>query len=286
MIDIPLWIIWLQAVVQGITEFLPISSTGHLGLSWSLLESFGFQVPAQPKQQLIDIALHVGTLGAVVVYFFGDLVRVCAGGMALFTSNQSRPDPRSLLFVRLVVASVPAFLMGMLIADFRELHKNNMELIAAMTLGFGLLLWVADRFFWSTKKLRHMSLIGAFFISLMQCLSLIPGVSRSGITITAARFLGLERVEATRFSMLLSVPIILGAGTFATMSLVQDGEFALAGDALLAAALAFLAALAAIHVLMELSRRASFLPFVLYRLALGILIYLALIFDWLPATVA
>ncbi len=281
MIDIPLWI-WLQALVQGITEFLPISSTGHLGLSWALLEGFGFEIPSEQQQQVLDIALHVGTLGAVIAYFFGDLVRVAAGGIALFTSDQSRPDPRSLLFVRLVVASVPAFLIGILITEFRELYKNDMALIAFTTLAFGVLLWIADRFFWSTKKMRHMSLLGAFFIGLMQCLAFIPGVSRSGITITAARFLGLERVEATRFSMLLSVPLILGIGTFATINLIQNGEFALAWDALIAAILAFLIALAAIHVLMELSKRASFLPFVLYRLALGTLIYLALIFDWLP----
>ena len=282
MIEVPIWV-WLQALVQGITEFLPISSTGHLGLGWALLEAFGLEVPDPAQQQLIDIALHVGTLGAVATYFFGDLVRIGSGGLALFTSNQPRPDPRSLLFVRLMVASVPAFLVGLLFADFRDIYKNNLEVIAATILLFGILLWVADRFFWSTKKLRDLSLRGALFIGLLQCLSFVPGVSRSGITITAGRFLGLERVEATRFSLLLSVPLILGAGTFAVINLVQSGQFVLARQAALAGLLAFLTALAAIHILMELSKRTNFLPFVLYRVALGLVIYLALIFDWLPA---
>ena len=146
MIDIPLWL-WLQALVQGVTEFLPVSSTGHLGLGWVLLEAWGFEVPSEGEQQLIDIALHVGTLFAVVAYFFGDLYRIAAGGLALFTRQQGRQDPRTHLFVRLIVASVPAFVLGLFIAEFREGVKNDLSLIAATTLAFGLLLWIADRFF-------------------------------------------------------------------------------------------------------------------------------------------
>lgn len=281
MFDVPAWL-WIQALIQGATEFLPVSSTGHLGLSWAILPNLGFSVPRSADQQLIDIALHVGTLLAVILYFMGDVVRLIAGGIALFTHRQDRMDPRSRLFIRIVVASVPALMIGILIADFRSAYKNNLELIAATTIIFGLLMWVADRFFWSTTKLRHLSLRGAFFIGLMQCLSLIPGVSRSGITMTAGRFMGLEREQATRLSMLLSIPIILGAGSFGLIELWNRGELALTQSVIWAALISFLAALVAIHFLMELARRATFTAFVIYRLCLGLIIYAILVFDWLP----
>ena len=285
MFDIPVWL-WLQAFIQGITEFLPVSSTGHLGLGWATLEALGFSVPSPADQQLIDIALHVGTLFAVIGYFFGPILQVLGGGIALFMPRKERQDPRTPVFIRLVIASLPALLVGLLVSDFREAYKNDLALIAATTILFGILLWVADRFFWSTNKVRHMSLLGALFVGFFQCLALIPGVSRSGITITAGRFLGLEREEATRFSMLLSIPLILGAGAFGAWELYTSGVRLLTTQAVIAAVLAFLAALGAIHVLMELSRRATFVPFVIYRLCLGLLIYLLLIFDLLPSVSA
>lgn len=277
MFDLPLWL-WLQSLVQGITEFLPVSSTGHLGLGWGLMEHFGLTEMTRENQQLIDIALHVGTLLAVMVYFIRDLWQVLAGGLALFTPASSRQDPRSHLFITLLIASVPIFLMGILFAEARDEIKNNLALIAATSILFGILLWVADRFFWSTNKLRDLGYGAAVFLGLMQCLALIPGVSRSGITMTAGRFLGLERVEATRFSMLLAVPAIFSAGTYGAIQLARQADVTLNMQAFLAALLAFLAALAAIHVLMELSRRTSYLPFVIYRLALGLAIYAYLIF--------
>lgn len=284
MFDLPLWM-WLQSLIQGITEFLPVSSTGHLGLSWALFERFGMDVPSHGEQQLIDIALHVGTLLAVLVYFARDIVQLIAGGLALFRRQEgSRQDPRTRLFLAVFVASVPILLIGAfpLTAALREPIKNSLPLIAATTVLFGILLWAADRFFWATGKLRALSLSGAFFIGAMQCLALIPGVSRSGITMTAGRFLGLEREAATRFAMLLSVPAIFGAGIRGTIGLSESGDLALTGQVLIAAAFSFLAAMAAIHVLMELSRRASYTAFVIYRLALGLAIYLYLIFDTAP----
>ena len=281
----PLWLL-VQALIQGATEFLPVSSTGHLGLSWALLENWGFSVPSPGNQQVIDIALHIGTLLAVILYFRGDIWRVAHGGLALFTPRYGRLDPGSLLFVRLVVASVPALLMGVLIADLRESYKNDLALIASTTLLFGLLLWIADRFCWSTGKLRHLSLLGAAFVGLLQCLAFIPGVSRSGITITAARFLGLDRSDAIKLSMLLSIPLILGAGLYGGLELWAKGELHLTQSAITAALIAFCAALASIHVLMELAQRATFLVFVLYRVALGLLIYAVLAFDWLPVAAA
>ena len=214
MLDFPAWL-WLQSLIQGTTEFLPVSSTGHLGLGWALLERFGMGVPQPDEQQLIDIALHVGTLIAVIVYFARDLVQVAAGGVALFMPQPtSRQDPRTRLFLYVFLSSVPILLIGAFppLAEWREPIKNNLPLIAFTTLIFGLLLGIADRLSWATGKLRDLSLWGAVFIGFMQCLALIPGVSRSGIVMTAGRFLGMEREAATRFAMLLSVPAISGAG--------------------------------------------------------------------------
>ena len=163
MFDIPLWL-WLQALVQGVTESLPVSSTGHLGLGWAGMSLLGLELPPAGDQQLIDIGLHVGTLGAVVVYFFRDIVHLAGGGWALFTPQQGRQDPRSRLFIHLIVASIPAFIAGLLIADFREAYKNDLALIAATTLIFGILLWISDRFFKSTRPLRHMSVAGGGLI--------------------------------------------------------------------------------------------------------------------------
>ena len=281
MFDLPAWM-WLQSLIQGITEFLPVSSTGHLGLGWALFERLGMDIPPENEQQLIDIALHVGTLFAVIVYFARDMVQLTAGGLNLFSRQEvSRQDPRTRLFLAVFIASMPILLIGAfpLTAAMREPIKNSLPLIAATTVLFGLLLWAADRYSWATGKLRGVSLWGALFVGLMQCLALIPGVSRSGITMTAGRFLGLEREAATRFAMLLSVPAILGAGGRGAVDLAYAGDLALTGQVLIAALLAFVAAIAAIHVLMELSRRASYLPFVLYRLALGLAIYLFLIFE-------
>ncbi len=283
MFEIQPWLI-IQALIQGLTEFLPVSSTGHLGLGWAALEASGLNTPTTGDQQIIDIALHLGTLMAVVLYFFGDVTRLYSGGLALFTRQSDRPDPRSLLFVRLIVASIPALLIGMLISDFRETYKNDLGLIAATTILFGCLLFVADRFFLPTTRLKHLSLSGAFLIGIMQCFALVPGVSRSGITITAGRFIGLDRESATRFSMLLSIPIILGAGIFGVLELWGRGELALTQTAIWAIFISFLAALGAIHFMMELARRATFTAFVIYRIGLGITIYALLATGWLPSS--
>ena len=143
------------------------------------------------------------------------------------------------------------------------------RVIAWTTLGFGVLLWVADKFGMTLRTIEHLSWGGVLFIGLAQVLALIPGTSRSGITITAARLLGMERLEAARFSMLLSIPTILGAGVLSSYDLFKAGDMALGLDALIAATLAFLTAILAIWALMKWLRRSSFTPFVIYRILLA-----------------
>jgi len=256
---VPLIEIVVLALVQGITEFLPISSSAHLILVPRLTD--------WPDQGLlVDVAVHVGTLGAVLLYFWRDVLRLVVGAGHLATLRRT-PDSRLTLY--LVLATVPVVVVGFLAQDVVAGRFRSMALIGWTTLGFGLVLLLADRLGMRIRRLEHLTLGSALTIGLAQVLALVPGVSRSGITMTAARALGFERTAAARFSMLLSMPTIAGAGVLAGLELAERGDLALQRDAVLAAALAFVAALAAIAALMRWVERHSFTPFVAYRVALG-----------------
>ncbi|NKB54810.1 MAG: undecaprenyl-diphosphate phosphatase [Alphaproteobacteria bacterium] len=254
-----LYHILILAVVQGITEFLPISSSGHLILT--------SQVLGWPDQgMMIDIAVHVGTLFAVMLYFWRDMWLIAVGVVRL-AAGRSNPGARLALYI--AIGTVPIVIVGFLGKDFIATHFRSAEIIAWATLGFGIILWIADRVGMTLRKIEHLSWGSVLFIGLMQVLALIPGTSRSGITMTAARVLGMERQEAARFSMLLSIPTILGAGIISSYDLYESGDMALGLDALIAAAIAFLTAMIAIWGLMRWLRNASFTPFVLYRIILA-----------------
>lgn len=254
-----LYHIIVLALVQGLTEFLPISSSGHLVVT--------SQVMGWPDQGIvIDIAVHVGTLLAVVVYFWRDVMRVIAGTLRLMTFRGG-PDAR--LAVMLLIATLPIVAAGFLAKDLVTTLFRSVEIIAWATIGFALVLWFADRIGMTLHRIEHVTPVSALVIGLAQVLALIPGTSRSGITMTAARFLGMERAEAARFSLLLSVPTIAGAGVLAGHDLWQAGDVRLGLDALLAAGLATVAGIAAIAAMMRWLRTSGFGPFVIYRLALG-----------------
>lgn len=256
---------WLNllvlALVQGITEFLPISSSAHLILVPAL---FGW-----PDQGLaIDIAVHVGTLVAVLVYFRRDIVDLLGG---FFTMLAGRPDERTRLLLYLVVATVPIVVVGFLAKNLVASSAREELLIAATTIGFGLVLWRADRDgAANTREIADMTMKDALLIGLAQVLALIPGTSRAGITVTAALFLRFKRSESARFSMLLSIPTIAAAGLLGSLDLIKSGDTALQADALWAAFFSFLAALVAIWGLMAWLKRSSFAPFVVYRLLFGL----------------
>ncbi len=250
----------ILAIVQGITEFLPISSSGHLVLTSRIL--------GWPDQGiLIDIAVHAGTLLAVVVYFWRDVWEMTLGTIGVFTGRRT---PALHLVVCLFIATVPVVLVGFFGLHYIEHALRSVEIIAWTTLGFGILLWIIDRLCMTVRRIEHMSYGGALLIGLAQVLSLLPGTSRSGITMTAARFLGMERREAARFSMLLSIPTILGAATLAGFEIYKAGDATLRLDAVLAAGLSFVTALAAIALMMRWLMHATFTPFVIYRILLGI----------------
>lgn len=248
------------ALIQGITEFLPVSSSGHLILVSKL-------TPWPDQTLVVDIALHVGTLAAVMVYFHRECWSMVLG---VFNLLLFRGGPEARLALYVVVATLPMipaalYLKDYVAGDFRQ----GVALIAWTTLGFGLLLYAADRLGLRVRRVEHMTIGAALIIGCAQILALVPGTSRSGITMTAARFLGFERVEAARFSLLLSIPVIIGAGTLAGADLYRMGSVEMNTVTVLAILFSFVSALIAIAVMMRWLRRASFTPFVIYRICLG-----------------
>jgi len=270
----PLFYVALLAAVQGITEFLPISSHGHL-----ILARAAFSIETAEQGLLTDIAVHVGALAAVILYFRRDVWQILVGLARLATG---RGGPQARLVLLIAVATPPVIVAGYLLTRVAADGLAALTVIGWATLGFALLLYAADRWGMTLRRIEHMKYGTAAIIGLFQILALIPGTSRSGITMTAARLLGYERVEAARFSLLLSIPTILAAGLWLGFEVQARGDLALQSDLLLAAALAFVAALLSIAAMMRWLARATFTPFVVYRILLGGAL-LAWSYGWIGA---
>lgn len=247
------------SIVQGLTEFLPISSSGHLILVPVFL--------GWPDQGLmIDVAVHLGTLLAVMIYFWRDVGMMLMGVVRTVTAPR---DPGVRLLWQVVLATVPVVIAGYFVKTYAGDMLRSVLVIGWATFGFGLLLLFVDRLSMTVKRVEHMSFFDAFVIGAFQALALIPGTSRAGITITAARLLGFERSDAARFSMLLSIPTILAAGILIGLDIRALGDARFTMDVLIAIGLSFISALIAIAAMMAWVRRATFTPFIVYRLILG-----------------
>ena len=257
----------LLALIQGITEFLPISSSAHLILV-PLLTDW------QDQGLAIDVAAHLGSLLAVVFYFRKDLSRVLFAGVnSIIKKDINEPDTK--LFWYLFIASIPVLLTGLLLHDIISLYLRAPLIIAATSIVFGLLLWYADVVAKRSRQINSINLKDAVIIGLAQVLALIPGTSRSGITITAALMLGLDRQSAARFSFLMAVPIIIAAAFYETLNLVQTSASIDLNNFLVTAVLSAISALIAIHVFLKLLDKVGMLPFVIYRVVLGlVLVYI------------
>ncbi len=255
----------LLAIIQGLTEFLPVSSSAHLILPSQVL---GWS----DQGQAFDVAVHLGTLIAVMAYFNKDIRRILTGMWQSLQSRQMNSDMG--LGLAVGVGTIPAVVFGGLFSDFIEDNLRSSFVIACSTVVFGLLLWAGDK---SGKQLYRedkITLKVGLMIGMAQALALIPGTSRSGITMTAALFMGFNRVAAARFSMLLSIPIILAAGSLETFKLVSGNEpiaWGFMGLGFLASAIS---AFMCIHVFLALISRMGMLPFVIYRLLLGGFLFL------------
>jgi undecaprenyl-diphosphatase len=269
----PLLHLVVLAIVQGITEFLPISSSAHLILV-PVFTGWADQGLA------LDVAMHIGTLLAVVLYFRQD-VAMLAGGVVDVARRKSTPAAR--LSLQIMTATVPVVVAGFLLKDRIESDWRSPVLIMVTTAVFGVLLWIADRRAGHAEgTVGGLTWRDVILIGVAQALALVPGVSRSGITMTVALLLGQRRPEAARFSLLLSIPTTAAAGVLGAVDLVGTPDVALQTDALIAGGLAFLSALAAIAGLMAWLRRASFTPFVIYRMVLAGVLAVMLATGGLP----
>jgi len=254
--------ILIVAITQGVTEFLPISSSGHLILLPKL-------TGAQDQGLAIDVAVHVGTLMAVTLYFWRD-VQIAAKGT--FRLAKGKVDTQgAFLALCLLIATIPAVFVGLAIklTGLDEAMRST-EVIGWTMLIFGVVLYWADRTGRTAKSAASWSIRDAAIMGLAQCLALIPGTSRSGITITAARKLGYGRKDAAKLAMLMSIPVIAASGFVLSIDVVQQANWALLYNATIAAAFAFVAALLALVLMMRLLASISFTPYVIYRIVLGI----------------
>tara|TARA_R110002049_G_scaffold49267_18_gene141217 strand:+ start:1647 stop:2450 length:804 start_codon:yes stop_codon:yes gene_type:complete len=260
---------WYQAVVlalvQGLTEFLPVSSSAHL-LFPSLLLDWVDQGLA------FDVAVHVGTLSAVLLYYREDLMRMATRWLQSLGGAPASDDSRMVWYLGL--ATVPAGLVGLFMGDFIESHLRTLPVIATTTLLFGLMLGVADRRAGNSGPERSLNLSVALLIGLAQALAPVPGVSRSGITMTAALLLGLQRQSAARFSFLLSIPIIASAGLLKAWELVNSGVGVDWLMLALGVAVSGISAYICIAAFLRLLDKVGFMPFVYYRIVLALALYL------------
>ena len=248
------------------TEFLPVSSSGHLVLI-PIITAHSYQ------GQTIDVAAHVGTLIAVLVYLHRDIFNITAAVVG--RAERAQQAARRRLGLMIIGATIPLALVG-IVVNYADWHWLVLTTLAWANIAFAGLLWAADRFGGRLHGLADMRWSAAMGIGLMQICALIPGASRSGVTMTAARFFGYDRLTAARFSLLLSVPAIAGAGLLKTIDIVDAGDAQLGSDAAMVTVLSALFAWLAIRVMMSWLVRANFTIFVVYRLGLGMMLLLGL----------
>ncbi|OAJ33708.1 undecaprenyl-diphosphate phosphatase [Piscirickettsia salmonis] len=263
---------WLiLAIIQGVTEFLPISSSAHLIIPGQIL---GWQ----DQGIVFDVAVHFGTLLAIVSYFYQDLKQLFQGCWQALSSKTMNPD--AWLLLALAVGTIPVAIVGVLGQALIEGYLRSAWVIAATTIGFGLLLWWADAYAQALSKKQHaepaLDWRVAAWVGLAQVFALIPGTSRSGVTMTAALFLGLSRDTAARFSFLLAIPVISLASLLQCYKLVTAAVDINLIMVMIAMGVAFISALLCIHLFLRWIQKVGFMPFVVYRLLLGLVLIVLL----------
>ncbi len=258
----------IAGAIQGITEFLPISSSGHLVLFHEFF-SFSF-----PDELAFDVVLHVGTLCALLVYFRNDIVKLLRAFFKSFSNWNLKGDSTQRLAWYLAIATIPAVLAGVLLEDIIEATLRNTTVVAVMLIVFGILLYAADTYGKKNKSIGEVSLKASILIGCAQAIALVPGVSRSGVTIITGLSQKLKREAAARFSFLLSIPIVVGAGAkktidlFSSSSITSDQYVILLGGFLASAVVGYMC----IKYFLKFIQRYSLKVFAYYRIALGIII--------------
>ena len=254
------------SIIQGITEFLPISSSAHL----ILIPKFFSQIETERN---FDVSLHFGSLFAVMIYLRKDLFTIL-----IETLSKNRIEKEGYkLFTNLIISTIPVVIIGFSISYFKIDIIRNIEVIGWTTLIFGIILGIADQNPKAFKKITDIKLKNSILIGLAQILALIPGVSRSGIVMTSGLFMGFNRYEASKYSLLLSIPVIIAATLLESFSLYIEKGFFFSNDMILGIVVSFLTAYVTITLFMKWINKTSLKLFVIYRVILGILI---LIFSY------
>jgi undecaprenyl-diphosphatase len=263
---------WGQAVIlgiiQGLTEFLPISSSGHLLIASQL---FGWSDPGAA----FTAVTQIGTETAVVIYFWSDIWRIARAWVGQFRHPETRGDPDVRMGWLVILGSVPIVVLGLLFDDQIETVARNLYLVSFTLIGFGIVLGIADRTARTTKTLDQLTWRDGLVYGACQALALIPGVSRSGATISGGLFMGYTREAATRYAFLLAIPAVMGAGFYQALDIGSDPVVAW-GPTILATAIAFTVGLAVIAWLLRYVATRSYMPFVVYRIGLGTLVLVLL----------
>lgn len=274
----PLYQAIVLGIVQGFSEFLPISSSGHLIITRWL---FGWDSIADPSvEKAFDVALHFGTLIAVVAYFRHELWSYVREGVRLLWKRERPINTDGRIAWLLVVATVPAALVGAVLESWIDETLGTPTIIAISFIVFGLLLWWADRQT-GRRRVDDFRLRDALIVGTAQTLALNPGTSRSGITITAARQIGFDRDSAARISFLLSVPVIFGAVVLKVGGLIADGiPDGMIGPLIVGVISSAVAGWVAVWGTLAWVRRQSFTPFVIYRVTVGVLILILVATGW------
>ena len=261
---------WFEAVVlgvvQGLTEFLPISSNAHLRIVGA---AFGWDDPGAAFTAITQI----GTELAVLIYFARDIARIVSAWVGSLFNARRRNDPDARMGWLIIVGSIPIIILGLLFQKQIETNLRDLRIIAIALVAFSLILYVADRIGAKDRDLEHLTVGHGVVYGLAQALALIPGVSRSGGTITAGLFLGYTRPAAARYSFLLAIPAVLGSGLYEVYKTFKGGVHGAQVDwapTIVATVLAFAVGLSVIAWLLRYLNRGSFTPFVVYRVILGL----------------
>ena len=253
----------ILGLVQGLTEFLPVSSSAHLRILGEFLPS------AQDPGAAFTAITQIGTEAAVVVFFWRDIVRIVSRWSLALVRKVPQNDPDARMGWLIIIGSVPIVVLGLLFQDQIETTLRSLWLVAGMLIFFGVLLGIADLVGAKRRKLDQLTLGHGIIFGFAQALALIPGVSRSGGTITAGLFLGYERAAAARYAFLLAIPAVFGSGFYqVAKSWDEQGPFSPIAPAA-ATGVAFVVALGVIAFFMSWISKRSFMPFVVYRVALG-----------------
>lgn len=262
---------WAEAaflgLIQGLTEFLPVSSSAHLRIIGPMLPSGG-----DPGAAFTAIT-QIGTEAAVLLYFRHDIVRIFLAWWHSLSRADGRRNADARMGWLILIGTLPIALLGLVFKDAIETHLRNLYITAAMLIGFGIILGLADRFSARERHLNQLTWGHGLLFGLAQAMALIPGVSRSGGTITAGLLMGYTREAAARYSFLLAIPAVLASGFYQLYRSWEHGSPIAPGPTALATLVAFVVGYGVIVWFLKLVSTRSYMPFVVYRVALGLLVF-------------